>query len=75
VDVAPHTEGVAKLKAICCVCETDMHRTIRRADLPKFVAAIEQQSLASERLIGCVDPIENCDLEKDERNVETEPAE
>jgi hypothetical protein len=34
VDVAPHTETVAKLTAICCVCETRMHRTIRRADLP-----------------------------------------
>ena len=75
VDVAPHTEKVAKLKAICCVCETDMHRTIRRADIPKFVAAVERQSLASERLIGCPEPIEKCDLEKVERDVETEPAE
>ena len=26
VDVAPHTEKVARLKAICGTCETDMHR-------------------------------------------------
>ena len=50
VDVSPHTEKIAKLTAICCVCETVMHRTIRRADLPKFAAAIEQQPMASERL-------------------------
>jgi hypothetical protein len=75
MDVTPHTEKVAKLKAICCTCETDMHRTIRRADLPKFIVAIERQSLASERLIGCPDPIENCDLQKAEPDVETEPAE
>jgi hypothetical protein len=75
VDVAPHTEKVARLTAICSVCETRMHRTIRRADLPKFTAAIEQQSMASERLRDRPDPIENCDLEKDEGNVEIEPAE
>ena len=34
VDVSPHTEKIAKLTAICCVCETEMHRTIRRSDLP-----------------------------------------
>ena len=75
VDVAPHTETVAKLTAICWVCETRMHRTIRRADLPKFTAAIEQQSMASERIIDCPDPIENCDLEKAKRDAEIEPAE
>jgi Helix-turn-helix domain len=75
MDVAPHTEKVAKLTAICRDCETRMHRTIRRADLPKFIAAIEQQSIASERLVDCSDPIENCDLEEAKRDVETEPAE
>jgi DNA-binding transcriptional MerR regulator len=75
VDVAPHTEKVAKLRAICRVCETDMHRTVRRADVEKFVAAAERQVMASERLIGCPGPIENCDLKKAESNVETEPAE
>ncbi|HTZ66034.1 MAG TPA: helix-turn-helix domain-containing protein [Roseiarcus sp.] len=75
MDVAPHTEKVAKLTAICGVCETRMHRTIRRSDLPRFTAAIEQASMASERLIGCPDPIQNCHLEKAKHDVETEPAE
>jgi hypothetical protein len=75
VDVSQHTEKIAKLTAICCVCETEMHRTIRRADLPKFIAEIERQSMASERIIGSPDPIENCDLERAKRDVETEPAE
>jgi len=75
VDVAPHTEKVAKLTAICCVCEIRMHRTIRRADLPKFTAAIEQQSMASERLRDRPEANVNCDFEKDNRDVETQPAE
>ena len=73
VDVAPHTETVAKLTAICCACETRMHRTIRRADLPKFTAAIEQQSMASERLRDRADANVDCDIGKDERDVETQP--
>jgi hypothetical protein len=68
-------DKIAKAIAFCSVCETPMHRTIRRTDLPKFTAAIEQQSMASERLIDCPDPIENCDLEKARRDVEIEPAE
>jgi hypothetical protein len=68
-------DKIARAIAFCSVCETPMHRTIRRADLPKFTAAIEQQSMASERLIDCPDPIENCDLEKAKRDVEIEPAE
>lgn len=75
VDTTPHTEKIAKLTAICCVCETVMHRTIRRTDLPKSVAEVERQSVASARLIGSSDPIENCDLEKAKLDVETEPAE
>jgi hypothetical protein len=74
-DVSPHTEKIAKLTAICCVCETVMHRTIRCTDLPNFFAAIERQPVASERLIDCPDPIENCDLKEAKRDVETEPAE
>ena len=34
-DVAERTAKIAKLIAICSVCETEMHRTIRRADLGK----------------------------------------
>jgi hypothetical protein len=52
-----------------------MHRTIRSSELPKFVAAVERQALASERLMGRPDPIENCDFEEAEFNAETEPAE
>jgi hypothetical protein len=74
-DVSPHTEKIAKLTAICCVCETEMHRTIRCTDLPNFFAAIERQPMASARLIGSSEPIENCDFEEDKPNVETEPAE
>ena len=38
MDATPHTQKISKLKALCCVCETIMHRTIRRADVPKFLA-------------------------------------
>jgi hypothetical protein len=75
VDVAPNTEKIAKLNAICCVCETEMHRTIRCSDIPKFLAVIERQSMGSERLIGSSEPIENCDFEEAKLDVETEPAE
>ena len=57
LDVAPHSEKIAKLKAICFVCETVMHRTIRCADIAKFLAVVERQLMASERLIGPSDPI------------------
>jgi hypothetical protein len=75
VDVSQHAEKIAKLTAICGVCETEMHQTIRCTDLPKFTLMIERQSMASERLIGCPDPIDNCDLKKAEPDVETEPEE
>jgi hypothetical protein len=47
-DVAEHTAKIAKLTAICSVCETAMHRTIRRADLGKFALVLELKSMASE---------------------------
>ena len=73
-DVATYTEKIAKLTALCCVCETAMHRTIRRADIPKIGALIDLQPTASERLRDRPDPIPNCDFEKDQSGVETEPA-
>jgi hypothetical protein len=75
VETSPYTEKISKLTAICCLCETVMHRTIRRVDLPKFLAAVEQRQMVLERLIGSFDPIENCDLEKADADVEAEPAE
>jgi hypothetical protein len=74
-DVSLHTEKIAKLSALCVVCDTPMHRTVRRVDLPKLATLLDLQSVASERLVGCSDPIANCDLEKVKPDVETEPAE
>ena len=75
VEDSPLTQKISKLTAICCICETVMHRTIGRANLPNFMAALELKSMASERLIGSCDPIENCHLEKADIDVESEPAE
>jgi helix-turn-helix protein len=74
-DVAQHTAKIAKLTAICAVCETEMHRTIRRADLGKLASMLDLRSMASERLKDRPEPIANCDFEKDRVHVETEPAE
>jgi hypothetical protein len=73
-DLATHTEKIAKLTALCCVCETAMHRTIRRADIPKIAELIDLQQMASERITDRPDAIPNCDFEKGQRCVETEPA-
>jgi Helix-turn-helix domain len=75
VEAAPYTQKISKLTAICCLCETEMHRTIGCANLPNFIAAVERKSVASERLSGSSDPIENCDFERAKLDVETEPAE
>jgi hypothetical protein len=74
-DFSRLNDKIAKAVAFCSVCETHMHRTIRRADLSKFVAQLNSHRLPSARLADCPDPIENCDLEKAKRDVETEPAE
>ena len=42
-----------------------MHRTIRRADLPKFAALIEIQEMASERLTDRPNANDNCDFEEE----------
>jgi hypothetical protein len=74
-DVGLHTEKIAKLTALCVVCETQMHRSVRRADLPKLANRLELQPKASLRLDGLPDAIANCDFEEDLAHVETEPAE
>jgi hypothetical protein len=51
-----------------------MHRTIRRADLSKFVAHLSPQKLASARLTDRPAANVNCDIEKDEKDVETQPV-
>ena len=51
-DASWHTDKIAKLSGLCCVCETTMHRSVGRADLPKFAALIDIQLMASERLKG-----------------------
>jgi hypothetical protein len=73
-DLATHTEKVARLTALCCVCETAMHRTIRREDISKIAALIDLQMMAPERLGESPDPIPICQLEKDQDGAETEPA-
>ena len=74
-DVAEHTAKIAKLTAICSVCETEMHRTIRRADLGKLALVLNLKSMASERLKDRPEANGDCDFEKDRVHAETEPAE
>jgi hypothetical protein len=74
-DVADHSTKVAKLTAICAVCETEMHRTVRRADLGKLALLLNLQSLASERIEDRQEANANCGFEKDPIHAETEPAE
>jgi hypothetical protein len=75
VDFSRLNDKIAKAVAFCSVCETQMHRTIRRADLSKFVAQLNPQRLPSARLTDRPDASVNCDVEKDNRDVETQPAE
>jgi Helix-turn-helix domain len=73
-DFSSLNDKIAKAVAFCSVCETQMHRTIRSADLSKFVAQLNPQTLPSARLTDRPDPNLNCQIEKDKRDVETEPA-
>jgi hypothetical protein len=52
-----------------------MHRTIRRADVPKIAKLINLPALASERLNDCADTSANSDFEKDRFYVETQSSE
>jgi hypothetical protein len=73
-DLTVRTEKIANLTALCSVCETVMHKSIRRADVPKIAKLISLQALAPERLIDCPDISANSDFEKDRFHVETQPA-
>ena len=74
-DVDEHTAKIAKLTAKCAVCRTQMHRTVRRADIGKLALMLDLKSMASERLMDRPEPNANRDLEKDCAHAETEPAE
>lgn len=74
-DVAEHTAKIARLTALCSVCETKMYRTIRRADLSKLALVLNLKSMASERLKDRPEANADCDFEKDRVHAETEPAE
>lgn len=60
-DASAHTDKIVKLSALCSVCETEMHKTVRRADLSKLSTVIEIQSMASERISDCPNGIANSD--------------
>jgi hypothetical protein len=73
-DLSVRTDKIANLTALCSVCETAMHKSIRRADVPKIAKLISLQALAPERLSNCPDTSANSDFEKDRFHVETQPA-
>ena len=74
-DVTEHTPKIAKLTAMCAVSETEMHRTVRCADLGKLALVLNLKSMASERLNDRPRANADCDFEKDRVHAETEPAE
>jgi hypothetical protein len=74
-DVTDHTPKIAKLTAMCAVCETEMHRTVRRTDLGKLALVLNLKSMASERLRDRPAATANCAFEKDRVHAEIEPAE
>jgi hypothetical protein len=73
-DLSFRSDKISNLTALCSICETVMHRTIRRSDIPKIAKLISLQTLAPERLIDCVDTSVNVDFERDRSNAETQPA-
>lgn len=73
-DLSFHSDKIARLTALCNICETVMHRTISRSDIPKLAKMISLQKLAPERLSDCVDTSVNVDFERDRSNAETQPA-
>jgi hypothetical protein len=73
-DLSFRTDKIAALTALCSVCETAMHKSIRRSDVPKIDKLINLQVMAPERLSDCPDPSANSDFEKDRFHVETQPA-
>ncbi len=73
-DLTVRTEKIANLTALCSVCETAMHKSIRRADISKITKLISLQALAPERLSDCPDTSANSNFEEDRIHVETQPA-
>ena len=65
---------IKSLRGLAALC-FPKPRTIRRADLSKFVALLGPEKLPSARLTDRPDANVNCDVEKDNRDVETQPAE
>ena len=70
-DATMHTENVIRLTALCCACETEMHRTVRRSDIPKFTAHIEIRLMAPERLEDCSNASPNNDSHGGQPNGKT----
>ena len=58
-DLSYRNEKIARLAALCVLCETPMHRTVRCADLPALALLIDLHTLASERMNDCSDPNAN----------------
>jgi excisionase family DNA binding protein len=69
-EIADRTPTVSKLTAVCELCGTKMHRTIRRSDIEKIALVLELLPKASERLNDRPDASVDCDLEKDASNVD-----
>lgn len=63
-DLSFRNEKVARLAALCAVCGTPMHRTVRRADLPTLASLIDLHTLAPERMNDCSAPNANRAFEK-----------
>lgn len=58
-DLSYRNEKIARLAALCALCETPMHRTVRCADLPALAFLIDLHTLGSERMNDCSDPNAN----------------
>jgi hypothetical protein len=68
-------DKIANLAALCSVCETVMHKAVRRADIPNIATLISLQEPAPERLSDCTDTSANSDFEKERFYAETQPTE
>ena len=64
-DLRLRTDKVATLIALCACCATPMHRTIRRADVPKLAALYDLRTLPPERLSECSRPSPNGDKQEE----------
>ncbi len=66
VEYVPLRPASGNLRALCEVCETTMHRSVREADLAKVMPGIDVQLAQGQpRLIRRATPSPNCDLERD----------